>query len=107
MTFPTAIFIFSLAMHSLVYHIAMSENRDVVGWAARIIANMSQCSLARNILKQNDGIRKLVGIIKTIRNFTQDFLHCFANSKRLLKVSRRLGRKKHQTKQDKEKRMEY
>lgn len=48
-------------MHSLVYHIAMSDNRDVVGWAARIIANMSQCSLARNILKQNDGIRKLVG----------------------------------------------
>jgi hypothetical protein len=48
-------------MHSLVEHIALSDNRDVVRWAATIIANMSQCSLARNILKQNDGIRKLVG----------------------------------------------
>ena len=51
------------AMHSLVEHIALSDNRDVVGWAATIIANMSQCSLARNILKQNDGIRKLVNLL--------------------------------------------
>ena len=51
------------AMHSLVEHIALSDNRDVVGWAATIIANMSQCSLARNILKHNDGIRKLVNLL--------------------------------------------
>lgn len=49
------------AMQSLVEHIALSDNRVVIGWAAIIIANMSQCSLARNILKHNDGIRKLVG----------------------------------------------
>ncbi|XP_028392957.1 armadillo repeat-containing protein 4-like [Dendronephthya gigantea] len=51
------------AMHSLIEHIATSDNRDVVGWAATIIANMSQSSLARNILKHHDGIRKLVNLL--------------------------------------------
>lgn len=47
-------------MHHLVDHIASSENKDVVSMAAATIANMSQCSMSRNILKQRDGIRKLV-----------------------------------------------
>lgn len=63
-------------MHSLVDHTELSDNKDVVGWAAIVIANMSKCSLARNILKQKDGVRKLVSQKKYLCNvhkFTEIF----------------------------------
>ncbi|XP_046859302.1 outer dynein arm-docking complex subunit 2-like [Xenia sp. Carnegie-2017] len=63
------------AMHSLVDHTELSDNKDVVGWAAIVMANMSKCSLARNILKQKDGIRKLVNLLDLDESKQLSMLH--------------------------------